>query len=61
MNRYRKVFVLVTASYMARIFLIIIYSAPLFLLPPPAHSFCFDEAGRAYGIIPLLLRVISRV
>ena len=47
---------------MLRIFLIIISAAPLlFLLPPPAHSFCFDEAGRAYGISPLLLRGIARV
>jgi len=46
---------------MLRIFLIIICAAPLFPLPAPAHPFCFDEAGRAYGISPLLLRGIARV
>lgn len=31
------------------------------LLPSPALPFCFEEAGKAYGISPLLLRGIARV
>ena len=33
----------------------------LLLLPGTAFSFCFDDAGRTYGISPLLLRGIARV
>ena len=33
----------------------------LLLIPSQAISFCFDEAGRTYGISPLLLRGIARV
>ena len=33
----------------------------LFLAPCQALAFCFDEAGRTYGISPLLLRGIARV
>ena len=31
------------------------------LLPVTASAFCFEEAGQAYGVSPLLLRGIARV
>ncbi|MBI2353981.1 MAG: transglycosylase SLT domain-containing protein [Deltaproteobacteria bacterium] len=31
------------------------------LLPSPALPFCFEEAGRAYGVSPQLLLGIARV
>ena len=40
---------------------IIKIAALLFLLPATAFPFCFEEAGRTYGISPLLLRGIARV
>jgi soluble lytic murein transglycosylase-like protein len=33
----------------------------LLLLPALAHSFCFEEAGRLYGVSPRLLQGIARV
>ncbi|HEX9079630.1 MAG TPA: lytic transglycosylase domain-containing protein [Desulfuromonadaceae bacterium] len=45
---------------MIRNFLIIRIAA-LVLLPAPAFPFCFEDAGRAYGISPQLLRGIARV
>ena len=35
--------------------------ALLLLLPATAFPFCFDDAGRAYGVSPLLLQGIARV
>ena len=46
---------------MLKNFPIITITALLLLVPCQAFSFCFDEAGRAYGISPLLLRGIARV
>lgn len=34
--------------------------ACLLLIPAGASSFCFDEAGKTYGINPELLKVIAR-
>ncbi len=39
----------------------IIFITLLLLVPCQALSFCFDEAGRTYGISPVLLRGIARV
>lgn len=34
--------------------------ACLFVIPSVSYSFCFEEAGKAYGINPKLLMVIAR-
>jgi soluble lytic murein transglycosylase-like protein len=39
----------------------ILIAALLLLIPRQAFPFCFDDAGRTYGISPLLLRGIARV
>jgi len=46
---------------MLKDFPIITITALLLLLPGTAFPFCFDEAGRTYGINPRLLRGIARV
>ena len=33
----------------------------LFLLPALARAFCFEEAGKVYGVSPILLRGIAKV
>jgi len=38
-----------------------IVMAMLFLLPALAQAFCFEEAGRLYGVNPRLLQGIARV
>ncbi len=35
--------------------------ACLFLVPSVLNAFCFDEAGKAFGINPFLLRGIARI
>lgn len=35
--------------------------ACLFLVPSISNAFCFDEAGKAFGINPFLLRGIARI
>jgi len=44
-----------------RIRLANIVMAMLFLLPALAQAFCFEEAGRLYGVNPRLLQGIARV
>jgi len=46
---------------MIRCHLIKIIALFVFLIPSQALSFCFDEAGRNYGVSPALLRGIARV